>query len=428
MDPSDIWLLLILLILVVLSAFFSATETAITAVNRHKLRSLSDSGNKKAALLLSMLENQDAYLSTILIGNNVVNLTASALATVIATHVGGRFSVGIATGILTLTVLIFGEICPKTTATIRAEKIALRYCTILKGLHTVFTPIRVVIQLLARAVLFILRVNPEDKPDAMTEDELRTIVQVSHEEGVIESEEKEMINNVFDLGESMAKDVMIPRVDVVFADIDMTYQDLIALFAEERFTRIPIYEESPDTVVGILNMKDLLLYHEGTPFSIRDYMREPFFTHEFKNTSELFVEMRQKTAPMAIVLDEYGVTSGVITMEDILEEIVGEIRDEYDESELMDIQKINDSEYVVVGSQSLNDINDALGTDFESEEYDSIGGYMIWHLDHFPEQGEDVTDEEGNRLIAEEVDGNHIEKVRLILAPKADPAEEKTED
>ena len=420
MGPSDIWLLLILFVLVVLSAFFSATETAITAVNRHKLRTLSDNGNKKAALLLSMLEDQDDYLSTILIGNNVVNLTASAIATVIATHVGGSFSVGIATGILTLVVLIFGEICPKTTATIRAEKIALRFCGILKFLHTILTPIRVVIQLMARGMLFLFRVDPEDKPDALTEDELRTIVQVSHEEGVIESEEKEMINNVFDLGESMAKDVMIPRVDVIFADIDMTYSDLIALFAEERFTRIPIYEESADTVVGILNMKDLLLYHEGTPFSIRDYMREPFFTHEFKKTSELFVEMRQNTAPMAIVLDEYGVTSGVITIEDILEEIVGEIRDEYDEAELLDIQKVSDNEYIVVGSQSLNDINDELDTDFENEEYDSIGGYMISLLDHFPEQGEEATDEEGNRLIAEEVDGNHIEKVRLLLAPKKD--------
>ena len=427
MGPSDIWLLLILFVLVVLSAFFSATETAITAVNRHKLRTLSDSGNKKATLLLSMLENQDAYLSTILIGNNVVNLTASAIAAVVATHIGGRFSVGIATGILTLVVLIFGEICPKTTATIRAEKIALRFCGVLKVLHTILTPIRVVIQLMARGVLALIHVDPEDKPDAMTEDELRTIVQVSHEEGVIESEEKEMINNVFDLGESMAKDVMIPRVDVIFADIDMTYPDLIALFAEERFTRIPIYEESADTVVGILNMKDLLLYHEGEPFSIRDYMREPFFTHEFKKTSELFVEMRQNTAPMAIVLDEYGVTSGVITIEDILEEIVGEIRDEYDESELLDIQKVSDNEYIVVGSQSLNDINDELETDFTNEEYDSIGGYMIWHLDHFPEQGEEVTDEEGNRLIAEEVDGNHIEKVRLLLAPKKEDYAEDEE-
>lgn len=424
MDPSDVWLLIILLILIYLSSYFSASETALTTVNRHRLRSLAENGNKRAALVLDMLEDQGKMLTTILIGNNIVNLTASSLATILANKIGGSLAVGIGTGALTLVILIFGEISPKTIATIRAERLALSHAKTIRVLMTLLTPIIFITNLLSRGYLFLMKVDPKERADLMTEDELRTIVEVSHEEGVIESGEKEMINNVFDLSVSQAKDVMIPRVDVVFADIDATYEELIELFREERFTRIPIYEETPDNVIGILNMKDLVLYKQNTPFSIRDYMREAHYTHEFKNTSELFHEMRQDSAPMAIVLDEYGITVGIITIEDILEEIVGDIRDEFDESELDDLKKLNDREYLVAGSYRLDDLNDDIGTDLESEDYDSIGGYLVGLLDHFPEQGEEVTSEDGYRIIAEAVDRNRIERVRLIL-PEIIENEEK---
>ncbi|MEF2640676.1 MAG: hemolysin family protein, partial [Lachnospiraceae bacterium] len=374
MDPSDVWLLIVLLMLIYLSSFFSASETALTTVNRHRLRSLAENGNRKAALVLEMLEEQGKMLTTILIGNNIVNLSASALATVLANKIGGNLAVGIGTGLLTLVILIFGEISPKTIATIRAERLALKNVSVIHFLMTALTPLIFIVNLFSRAYLFLMRVNPNEKGELMTEDELRTIVEVSHEEGVIESDEKEMITNVFDLSDSQAKDVMIPRVDVVFADIETSYEDLLDIFREERFTRIPIYEESPDNVVGILNMKDLVLYKQGTPFAIRDYMREAYYTHEFKNTHELFHEMRQATIPMSIVLDEYGTTVGIITMEDILEEIVGDIRDEFDESELNDIQKVRDREYLVAGSYRLDDLNDEIGSDLQSEDYDSIGG------------------------------------------------------
>lgn len=424
MDPSDSILLLVLLILIYLSAFFSSSETALTTVNRHRLRSLAENGNTRAALVLKTLDNQGKMLSAILIGNNIVNLTASSLTTVLASKIGG-WVVGVATGVLTLVILIFGEISPKTIATLRAEKLALRNVKIIRAIMWFLTPVIFCINRLSRLYLWILRIDPNERPDSMTEDELRTIVEVSHEEGVIESDEKQMINNVFDLGDSQAKDVMVPRVSVVCADIDSTYEEMLEIFKEERFTRIPIFEETPDNIVGILNMKDLVLYKQGTPFHISDFLREAFFTHEFKNTYELFHEMRQASMTMSIVLDEYGSMVGLITMEDILEEIVGEIRDEFDEQELDQLQKINDREYLVEGSYKLDDLNDEIGTDLESEDYDSIGGYLLGLLDHFPEVGEQATDEEGYCLITEAVDRNRIEKVRLILPQNETGSEEQ---
>ena len=215
-------------------------------------------------------------------------------------------------------------------------------------------------------VLFLLRVNPDQKVNTMTEHELRTIVDVSHEDGVIESEEKEMIYNVFDMGDAKAKDIMVPRVHVTFADINSTYDELIEIFREDKFTRLPIYEEITDNVVGTINMKDLLLYNynDKKEFHVRDILREAYFTYEYKSISELLVEMRQASINIAIVLDEYGETAGLITLEDLLEEIVGEIHDEYDENEEEFVRQINDREYIIEGSMNLDDLNDSLGLIF----------------------------------------------------------------
>ena len=218
----------------------------------------------------------------------------------------------------------------------------------------------------------------------MTEEELRTIVDVGHESGVIESDEKEMIYNVFDLGNANAKDIMVPRVHVTFADINNTYEELIEIFREDKFTRLPVYEDSHDNIVGIINMKDLLLYDRTENFQIRDIMRKPHFTYEYKSISELLVEMRDSTFNIAIVLDEYGEMAGLITLEDILEEIVGEIHDEYDEKDDELIRQTGEGEYMIDGSVSLDDINDQIGTSFESEDYDSIGGFIIERLDRCP--------------------------------------------
>ena len=424
MNARDTYQLIILIILLALSAFFSSNETALMAVNKIRLRALADDGNRRAALVLDIVENHTPkMLSAILIGNNIVNITASSLATTLAYHFGG-YMVSIATGLLTVLVLIFGEITPKNYATLNAEKITLRYIPVLKFFMTVMTPFIFIINLFSRGVMYLLRVDPDAASKAMTEEELRTIVDVSHEDGVIESDEKEMIYNVFDLGDANAKDIMVPRVNVTFASVDNTYDELIDIFRQDRFTRLPVYEENQDNVVGIINMKDLLLYDKNEPFDIHQFLRKPHFTYEYKDISELLVEMRASTFNIAIVVDEYGEMTGLITLEDILEEIVGEIHDEYDESENELVKKISNHEYIIEGSMSLDDVNDHLGTTFKSEDYDSLGGLIIEHLDRLPEEGDEGITEDNIRLVVEKLDKNRIESVHIYLPQQKEKTDE----
>ncbi len=424
MDSGDAIQLLILVILILLSAFFSSAETSLTTANRIRIMNLAEEGSKRAAIMLKVIDDSGKMLSAILIGNNIVNILASSLATVLATRLLGNKGVGIATGVLTLLILVFGEITPKTLATIYSEKIGLLYAPVIYYLMIVLTPVIFIVNKLSLGFLKILRVDPNDKNDAMTENELRTIVNVSHEDGVIESEERQMIYNVFDFGDSLAKDIMVPRVDMIFAHVDATREELIEIFKREKFTRLPVYEESTDDVIGILNIKDLLLYENGMEFHVRDILRGAYFTYEYKKTSELMIDMKQDSNNLAIVLDEYGATAGLITLEDLLEEIVGEIRDEYDEDEKDLIRMLSENEYLIEGSMKLDDVNDALGLSFSSEDYDSIGGLIIELLDRLPEEHEAVITEEGIRLEVETIDKNRIDTVRLTIPEKE---EEKTE-
>lgn len=426
MDSSDVTQLIILLILLGLSAFFSSAETALTTVNKIRIRSLAEDGNKRAKTVLKITDDSGKMLSAILIGNNIVNLSAASLTTSLAYSFGGSM-VAIASGILTVLILLFGEITPKTMATIHAEKMALIYAPIISIFMKVMTPVIFIINGLSIGVLFLLRVDPNAKNDLMTETELRTIVDVSHEDGVIESDEREMIYNVFDLGDAKAKDVMVPRVHVTFADVNSTYEELLDIFREDKFTRLPIFEDTTDNVVGTINMKDLLLYDNTKEFHIRDILREAYFTYEYKSISELLVEMRQASFNIAIVLDEYGETAGLITLEDILEEIVGEIHDEYDENEEDFVQEVSEREYIIEGSMNLDDLNDRLDLDLNSEEYDSLGGFIIERLDRLPEAGDSIVTEEGIRMVVEKLDKNRIEKVHVYL-PEPVMEETHTDD
>ncbi len=424
MGPSDVTRLVLLIVLLFLSAVFSSMETSMVSLNQMRLRNLVEEGDARASVLLKILANKSRMLSAVLIGNNIVNLSASSIATTLAIDLFGNTYVGIATGILTILILIFGEITPKTMATQKAEAMALGYARILWALMTVLRPVIFIINKLSNIVLRILGIDPNAKTDTITESELRTILDVSHEEGVIEQEEKFMINNVVDFGDSLAKDIMIPRIDMVSINIEATYDELLELFRDCMFTRIPVYEETNDNVIGILNVKDILLYsNDLDDFSIKTFIRQPYYTFEHKNTSELFMEMRKECVNISIVLDEYGATAGLITMEDLLEEIVGEIRDEYDEDEKNSIVKINDHEYIVEGSMKLSDINDVIDAEFESEDYDSIGGLIIGELDKLPSVG-DVAEYEGIKLIVDELDRNRIQHVKIILPePEEDSAE-----
>ena len=417
MDSSVVIQLIILAVLILLSALFSSAETSLTTSNKLKIQSLADQGSKRARILLKISEDSGKMLSAILIGNNLVNNAATALTTSLIIQLFGNSAVGIATGVITLLILIFGEISPKTLATIHSEKMALLYAPLIHFLMKIFTPVIFIVNKLSMGVLFLLRVNPDQKVNTMTEHELRTIVDVSHEDGVIESEEKEMIYNVFDMGDAKAKDIMVPRVHVTFADINSTYDELIEIFREDKFTRLPIYEETTDNVVGTINMKDLLLYNynDKKEFHVRDILREAYFTYEYKSISELLVEMRQASINIAIVLDEYGETAGLITLEDLLEEIVGEIHDEYDENEEEFVRQINDREYIIEGSMNLDDLNDSLGLNLSSEDYDSLGGFIIEHLDRLPEQGDELTTDDGSRLVVEALQKNRVESVHLYI-------------
>ena len=288
------------------------------------------------------------------------------------------------------------------------------------------TPVIFLVNKFSQAVLFITRVDPNAKNRTMTENELRTIVDVSHEDGVIETEEKQMIYNVFDFGDSQAKDVMVPRIDMCFIDVESPLEDLMKTIREETYTRYPVYEGDIDNVIGVLNVKDLLLAEHKSPFDLRSLLREAYFTYEHKSTSELLMDMRQQSNNFAIVLDEYGATAGLITLEDLLEEIVGEIRDEYDaEEEEMLTELVPGQEYRALGSAKLDDLNEILHTNLESEDYDSIGGYIIEQLDRLPAPGESTVTPGGIKLVVDAVAKKRIEQVHIYLPPKEEEASQE---
>ena len=415
MDTDGVIQLFSVLVLVFLSAFFSSAETSLTTANRVRLKALADEGNRRAQTALYVLERYGKMLSAILIGNNIVNLYASSLVTTLALRIS--IPVGIATGILTVVILLFGEIVPKNMAVVYSEKMALFYAGIIAGLMKLMTPVIFLVDKLAGGIMRILHIDANQRT-AMTETELRTYVEVSHEDGVIESEEREIIYNVFDFSDAVAKDIMIPRIDMATISLEADYDEIIELFRECIYTRIPVYQEDKDNIIGMINIKDFILVPDRESFGIKDIMREAYYTYEYKKTADLLIEMREKRVNVSFVLNEYGATVGMITLEDLLEEIVGEIRDEYDEDEEELIQKVGERSYLVEGGMKLSDINDELGTVLESEDYDSIGGLMIENLDRLPEDEETITTDQGITLQVKGINQNRIAKVLMTLPEK----------
>ena len=424
MDSGEVLQIGIVIGLLVLSAVFSLAETAMADVSKIRIRGLAEAGDKQAQMLMKVFERHGKMINTILICDTAANLAAAILITLLVTTHFGRQYVWAGAVPAAFLVLILGETAPKTAAALYAEKLSLALAKPVYGLMVLFTPVLFLVEKLSNLVLLLFRINPKKKPEAITEEDLRTIVEVGHEEGVIESDEKKMIYNVFDFGDSVAKDIMVPRTDMACIDAEATYEEFMEVVREQMYTRYPVYEETTDHVIGIVNIKDVLLAERRQEFCIRDYLREPYYTYEYMKTADLMVELRKTQNNIAIVLDEYGATAGLITLEDMLEEIVGEIRDEYDEDEEDFIRRLGPSEYVVEASMHLDDLNDLLGLSLESEDYDSIGGFMIGMLDHLPEQGEEVTFQ-NLRLVADQVDGNRIDKVHIYLTeePKEQPEE-----
>jgi len=428
LDTPGVIQFVILVVLIILSAFFSSAETALTTINNVKVRALVDENPTRRVLTLQkILDNRSKLISAILIGNNVVNISASSLMTSLVIRIWGNSAVGIGTGILTLLVLIFGEIVPKTWAMCNNEKLSLAYARVIYLLMQLLTPVIFVIDKISGLFLGFLHIDPSARV-TMTETELKTYVDVSHEDGVIEQEEKKLIYNVFEFGDSVAKDIMLPRIDMTTIDVNATYEELLTLFRESMYSRIPVYENEVDNMIGIVIVKDFLLVENRENFKIRNILREGYYTYEYKKTADLLLEMRLITTNVALVLNEYGATVGMITVEDLLEEIVGEIRDEYDADEAELFKKIGAYEYEVGGSLKLDDINDVLETKFDSEDYDSICGIMIELLDRFPSEGESVVTQDNIKLTAKKVDNNRIETVTILLPEPEKDAQEASED
>ena len=420
MHPSTIIQLITIILLILLSAFFSSAETALTTVNKFTLRSMADNGNKRAARVLKLISNSDKLISTILIGNNIVNISASALATTLTTNLFGSKAVGIATGILTLLILLFGEITPKTLAQNNSVKMSILYVDVVRFLVYIFTPFVFIINKISHVIFRILRMDTNESAKSITEDELITMVNVSEEEGVIENKEKEMITNVVDFGDSRVRDIMIPRTDVTMVPVTATYDELLKQYMEVPYTRLPVYKDSRDNVIGILHVKDLFFYqatHDINNFDVTNIVREPFYVYEFQKTNDLLANMKSSSNSIGIVLDEYGVCVGLISMEDLIEEIIGDIKDEYDDAEHNNIVKIDDAHYSIDGGIKLDDLNDALDLDIESEDYDSIGGYIIQLLDHLPSVGDTASDGVISCKVTK-LDKNRVSRVLLEILPK----------
>ncbi len=422
MDTTGVIQIVSLLILVLLSAFFSSAETSFSTVNRVRLRALASEDNKGAIRVLGILDQYGKMLSAVLIGNNIVNLSASSVATTFAIRTWGSHAVGIMTGALTLIILMFGEIVPKTWAMQNAERITLLYSGIIRMLMSVLTPVIFVIDQISNWILRLLHISSDGNNFSITEKELKTYVDVSHEGGVIETEERELIYNIFDFGDTVAKDIMIPRIQMTTVPIDATYQELLSTFQASMFTRIPVYDGDPDHIVGVVNIKDFILVKDTEKFQIKKILREAYYTYEYKSVSNLLVEIREKSLSIAFVLSEYGTTVGMITMEDMIEELVGEIRDEYDADEEELIKQLADDQYLVEGSMKIHDINDALDIELDSEDYDSVGGLIIEKLERLPQDKETITLENGITLQADGIEDNRILKV-LITLPAEDEAD-----
>jgi putative hemolysin len=412
--PDNLWWeLFSLIILIGLSAFFSSSETALISLSKIRLRTMVEEDVKNADIVSNLIDKPNKLLGAILIGNNVVNIGASALATSIAIEYFGSKGVAISTIVMTLLLLIFGEVTPKSLAAQNSESASLKVAKPIYFITIILKPFVTVLTIITNGIIRLLGGNVSEKQPLITEEELKSIVNVSHEEGVLEGDERQMIYNVFEFGDSQAKDVMTPRTNMAAVSIESSYCDLVEFLKEENFSRIPVYEEDIDDIVGIMHIKDLIFYMDNKEnFSLRDIIRPAYFTYEFKPTVELFDDMRLNRFPIAIILDEYGGTAGMVTTEDLVEEIVGEIKDEYDE-EHEDIEVIKEDEYLVDGSTKIDLLNEMIGTNIESEDFDSVGGFVIGILGRFPEEDE-IIEYVNIKFIVEKIEKNRIEKLRVL--------------
>ena len=421
--------LIFLAVLIFLSALFSSAETAFLSTNKIRLRNLQEEGEKKADLVLFMLDNQNKLISALLVGNNIVNIGSSALATKMATEAFGNAGVGIATGIMTLLVLVFGEVIPKNLAAAHAETWAMFIAPFIRLVSFVLTP---VVFLLTKLSDFVVHFSKSDDEEdtTITEDEFKILVNVGQEEGVLDESESEMINSIFEFDETVVKAIMVPRIDIVAVDVEDSINEALRIIVDGGHSRIPAYEESIDNIVGILYAKDIFAHLDADfdTMKVKELLRPAYYIPETKKVSDLLNELRLKKVHMAIILDEYGGTNGLVTIEDLIEEIIGDIQHEYDVED--DLIVTHGEDHLVADARApIGDVEDAFDVELDEEiledsEADTIGGLAFEHLGGIPAVGDEVT--VGRFLIRiVDVSGRRISKVEILLLP---PEEKETDE
>ncbi len=417
MDSGSLWIqIVVLIVLLLVSGFFSATETALMSVSRVRMRHLKEEGVKGAGVVEKLLSEPKSLLSTILVGNNIVNIAATSISTSLMLGLFGSQGIALATAIMTILILIFGEVTPKTLASNNKEGVSLAVAKIVRVMIVVFSPFVFIINIMTTIIFKIFGIKDDDPKSLITEEELRVLVNVSHQEGVLEQEEKTIIDNVFEFGDMKAENAMVQRMDMVTISLDASYEEVLEIFKEEKLSRFPVYNGNVDDIVGILNIKDIIFLsdEEEKNFKVEDYMREVFFTYEFKRIAQLLEEMKIAKTQLAIVLDEYGGTSGLLTIEDLVEVLVGDIEDEYDEPD-DEILAISDKEYLIDGSAKLNDVNEYLEDEIESEDFDSIGGYIMGYIERLPDEGEEIQLSDSIKVKIVSIDKNRIGRIKMTV-------------
>ena len=409
-----------LAVLIILSAFFSGAETSITAAGKGKLRTLQEQGKYKFlnSTFQWLIDDAQEALTVCLIVNNVVNISASALASSAVLEIFGAGALVIVVPVMTVLIVIFGEILPKSAAIIYSENVLIFAAPILRILACLISPVAWLMKKCVTGIGFLLHLDLGTQQVFVTRDEIEQVVKIATESGALEASERRMIDGIIDFDETKVHEIMIPRTDMIALEADDTLAEAVKIFIDEGHSRIPVYEESPDNIIGILYVKDTLknLLDSDLGCEVRTLLRKPIFVPETIKTSEVLEAMRREHIHIAIIVDEYGGVAGLVTMEDILEQIVGEIQDEYDQ-EVPEVQKIDDNTYSVQGSISLENLSEALGSEFESEDAESLGGLVLTMSGGFPEEGEEF--EYKHWLIKVEALEEH--RITLLTLKKINP-------
>lgn len=414
----------VMILLLIMSAYFSATETAFTSANRIRLKNLANDGNKRAKLVLELIENYDMLLSTILVGNNIANITNAAVATVFFVMLYGAYGATISTIVITIVVLIFGEISPKSLAKENPEKFAMIAAPSIWFLMVLFTPINWIFAQWKKLLSLVFK-GGSDR--AITEDELLTIVEEAETEGSILTSQSELIQNAIEFNELEAWDVLTPRVDIQAIEIDTTKEDVAKIFLNTGFSRLPVYEDDMDKILGVLNQKDFHNFISGTKKSISDYVKPVVFVAGSMKAADLLKKMQMVKTQIAIVVDEYGGTAGLVTMEDIIEELVGEIYDEHDEVETQEITELQDGSYRVMGGTNVEKMFDYFDEEIEMDAT-TVNGWVVRLIDKLPEAGDSFEYDAGSRIFAGKVtkaDGRKAIEINLHVIEKQQEEQKK---